>query len=804
GNITIGALLPFHVKNDQDGCGEFYAFGVGYYEAFTLAIERINNDTALLPNITLGVDIWDYCDLPAIAVKEAHGIAMNNYLNEIGAVKGGTGDKSFDVTAPVVAVIGTEDSSSTSLVSSLLQVVNITTISPFATSEELSMPYYSKFFRTIPPDGQQAKAMVDIIEHFGWKYVAAVAVDHSYGRYGVRALEKEAYNRGSFCIAFVDYFTRSGELIGQNRSSYMGKITSIIQKLKRETNIRVIVFWSSYEPAKRFLEEASAQGMTGRTFLMSEAMATIAQDLLQRHVDVLNGSIGLMPHRYRDHVYEAHLRMLSAADTRGNPWWDEFWASEFGCDNSQSKSSNRCRDSLEVSQSGFNRLYNSYNPYLADAVYAIAHALDDARNCTRDCTKSPDVSPGDVAKYLRQVSFKGFTGHVYFSDQGNPADSFYDVVHFRSSETTGPFSVQIVGSWRQSDLKPALFSVNQSRMRWNNERNQIPASVCSETCQAGFRQTKTVACCWECLPCQTGYINSVPGSLNCTKCPFRQMSNLGNTECVDLPVVNISWTDTTSVLFLIFTAIGMVATIFTFAVFIIHQDTPVVKASNRELSYLLLLLIALSFVLTVLHLAIPTTALCYAVQPYRYLTCTASVSILLLKTNRLVRAFQTNVIPPWFKKYVLDRKRQLYVVFLLNSIQIILTGLWIGLDPPYMSEDIHPQEYVFLACLPFKTKTGNALRTIMFVYFIFLSLVSSVYAFKARRLPDNFNEARFIGFSMYVMLLSWIAYYPVDSALEGYYITIVACATALVIAYGLLLCLFAPKLFVILRRPQQN
>ena len=254
GHVTLGILFPLHVRTAQDKCGEFYAFGLGYTEAITFAIERINKDPELLPNVTLGFDIRDYCDTPVLAMKKANDFVKSNYLNELLEGQGDNCKSKLTInmdylTAPISAVIGTEDSSSTTLVSSLLNVAAIPTISPFATSEELSSPYFNSFFRTIPPDGQQAKAMVDIIEYYQWKYIAAVAIDHSYGRYGLRALEREAYDRKTFCIAFSEYITPSG---------YKGKITSIVRKLKDAENIKVVILWSNHEPAKRFLEEATA------------------------------------------------------------------------------------------------------------------------------------------------------------------------------------------------------------------------------------------------------------------------------------------------------------------------------------------------------------------------------------------------------------------------------------------------------------------------------------------------------------------------------------------------------------------
>jgi len=92
----------------------------------------------------------------------------------------------------------------------------------------------------------------------------------------------------------------------------------------------------------------------------------------------------------------------------------------------------------------------------------------------------------------------------------------------------------------------------------------------------------------------------------------------------------------------------------------------------------------------------------------------------------------------------------------------------------------------------------------MFAYLVFLSGLCTLYAFKARRLPENFNEAKFIAFAMYILLVSWVVYYPVDSTLEGAYNTFVACVTALSSAYGLLGCVFVPKVYVMVFYSDKN
>ena len=805
GNVTLGVLLPLHVRTAHDKCGEFYAFGLGYTEAITFAIERINKDPELLPNVTLGFDIRDYCDTPVLAMKKANDFVKSNFLNEL---REGQSDNCKskltinmdNLTTPISAVIGTDDSSSTAFVSSLLNVAAIPTISPSATSEELSSPYFNSFFRTIPPDGQQAKAMVDIIEYYQWKYIAAVAVDHSYGRYGLRALEREAYDRKTFCIAFSEYITRSG---------YKGKITSIVRKLKDAENIKVVVLWSTYEPAKRFLEEATAQGLEGRTFLISEAIAAINPDVLKKNAVILKGAIGIRPYLFTDNLFEDYLKGITLNKTResANPWWKEFWTSHLNC---SSMSEGACLNPAKIDDRAFAKLHNAFIPYLTDAVYALAHALDSLLKCKKPgggplaSGYCPEQNANFTAEAmllkLRKVSFQGITGQVQFTESGDPTFSSYDIVNFQKQAEH--YENVKVGTWTGGNR--INLTINDKQIKWANEESDPPISTCSHRCPPGTKQTITVSCCWECIKCPLGSISKQHSSPNCTKCPQLHKSNGDGTACLPLPVINIKWSDVTAVIFLILTVIGLLATGMAIFVFIKNQSTPLVRVSNRELSLLLLVAIALCFVLTLLHLAQPTKTLCCIIYPLRYFINTTFVSILFLKTNRLVRAFQTNIIPNWFKRYIVDRKRQFLVVLGLNIVEVILAVLWLTLDPPYEHQEIRVQTHVFYTCMPFRSAIGSVLRATMFSYFILLSLVCAGYAFKARRLPENFNETRYIGSAMYVLLISWVSFYPVDTSLEGFYTTIVACATALVTAYGILLCVFAPKLFVILLHPEQN
>ena len=144
----------------------------------------------------------------------------------------------------------------------------------------------------------------------------------------------------------------------------------------------------------------------------------------------------------------------------------------------------------------------------------------------------------------------------------------------------------------------------------------------------------------------------------------------------------------------------------------------------------------------------------------------------------------------------------------MNLVPTSLLGLWMSTDPPGREKIIRSddREYIFLFCKPYYTNTGFALFITVSCYIITVALLCTYYAFKGRGIPENFNEAKYIVFSMYILLLSSIAYYPrpVAFTFESWYIKLVSCLTTLVTSFGLLGCMFGPKVFILLFCPQQN
>ena len=816
GNVTLGGLFFLHYKgiNNED-CGDFNAPGLGHAQAMIYAIEKVNNDSGLLPNITLGYDIHDCCESASLAVNAAYqfvqGTDSHFVCSQESKLSSGNNGTVKHRSIPIVSLIGPADSGSSVLVGSLLKVAGIPAVSYAVTSEELSSPFYKHFYRTVPSDKQQSSAMADLFEYFNWSYIGTVAVDDSYGRFGVSALEEESFTRKSFCIALSEYIPRL---------NYMSKVEIIVSKLKRHTNVKVVVLWLFGGYGRLFLKEAEKQNLLDRIWILSDALASEQPAThIQSVFSVLDGALGIQPLYHRSEEFETYLTTFvpqSMKRNRISHWWDKFWITEFNCSTMNSKDFSLCEENMTLSPNVIHKLYDTFLPYVIEAVYSVAHALHAMYSCTephgllpggRCPDMYPFVRPLDVDLYLSNVSFEGLMGKVQFDESGNPLTSSYGVINFQRHHEKGIAKdfKQILGSWNKASKIRLRIEIGKIKWRGQYFNSSIPTSACSHICPPGTAQSVTTSCCWECTPCTLGSVNPYPGALNCSECPTGQRSNKERTECEELPIVSIKPTDTTGYLITGFTSFGVLLTVVSCLVLIKYRDTPVVKGSSRELSAILLISIAMFFAQSFLSLIQPTTLVCRLAYCFNYVALGTCVATLMIKTLRILSAFHVNLVDNQTKQWILTTKMQATLIILLDSAVFCLLTFWLLLDAPYMSSVIQRGEYIFLSCHPHRSRLGFSLHVAINCYLVLVSLICTFHAFKARKLPENFNEARYIGFAMYILLLSSIAYFPVDFAgLENPSITIVTGATTLVSSYGLLGCMFAPKLYVILFHPEQN
>ena len=515
GDVILGGLFNVHqLQENSDGrCGKLNTKGLGRAQAMIFAIETINRNLSLLPNITLGYDLRDYCENATKAMDMTYDLVNGKSCSNITR-------KKIEEKNSIKALIGPFESRTALLIGGLLQMLSVPLISGTATSPELSSFTYKDLYRAVPPDTFLAKAMTDIIEHFNWSYVAAVGLDDSYGRNGVWSVVKEAATRkSSFCIAMTEFIPHNDQF---------PSIRNIVSNLRRQENIRVIFLWTYGSFQRNFFREVNRQNLTGRVWILSEVSFT-SNTFSNPDFFTINESIGFQQHRLSDAGFKEHIIELLTNETNSNDknvpeWWSQATARARTCSvYRQSDNRDGIPKHKLCIQGVVEEIYGPYIPYVIDAVYSFALALE--MGLKEDSNNTEDHGH-DMRKLLSRVNFAGLSGNVKFDEYGDRRSAVYDIVKFQQVHgVDGKRQLQqsVVGKWEENGPNSTVLRFHDN-MHWNTSNGTPPKSECLEQCPEGTRKSITSPCCWQCVPCPRG--GSEWGYLHNTKHLIFRLCNM--------------------------------------------------------------------------------------------------------------------------------------------------------------------------------------------------------------------------------------------------------------------------------------
>ncbi|XP_053118939.1 vomeronasal type-2 receptor 26-like [Hemicordylus capensis] len=296
--------------------------------------------------------------------------------------------------------------------------------------------------------------------------------------------------------------------------------------------------------------------------------------------------------------------------------------------------------------------------------------------------------------------------------------------------------------------------INEDKITWHSWFNQVqPLSICTESCQPGFRRKMKEGepfCCYDCIPCPEGRISDQKGLILRT--------------------------------------------------FIKHHSTPIVKANNRNLSYSLLFSLLFCFLCALLFIGRPHQLTCLFCQTAFCIIFSVAVSCVLAKTITVVLAFMATKPGSRVRKWV-GKSLSISIVFFCSSIQVGICTVWLATSPPFQDVDVHSVgDKMIVEC----NEGSMTMFYFALGYMGFLASVSFIIAFLARKLPNIFNEAKFITFSMLVFCSVWLLFIPTYLSTKGKYMVAVELFSILSSSAGLLCCIFPPKCYIILMKPMLN
>ncbi|XP_043932264.1 extracellular calcium-sensing receptor-like [Protopterus annectens] len=787
-----------------------YSFSFEAYhwvQSMVFVIKVINENPALLPNLTLGFRIYDTCQTVA---RTLHGtlwmltgedVPVPNYHCHGHTV------------SSLAAIIGDSSSSCTVPMAQLLGLYRHPQISYFATSPLLNdRQQYPSFYRTIPSDEFQARGLAQLVNYFGWTWVGILAEDDEYGKEGTRILKAEIIKAGG-CIAFEETVPF---LCSEKKAK---QIADIIER-SSATTIVAFCFDSYMIPV---MDEISRKKIIRKVWVASESWSSSSSLSHPKYIQPLSGTIGFAVRTCHILGLEKFLLRISPLLYPEDIFVKIFWKEAFGCvwPSSDTNQSAGTVDTVVKPCTGTERLEMVNNAYtdvsalritcnIYNAIYTVANALHDLSVCNPGegpfhngtCASIDSYEPWQLIHYINHLRFVNSDGEeVYFDRNGN-SQALYDILNWQISPD-GTIQFVQVGRFNGSAPQGQELVFNASSIVWSVGHRQVPHSFCSESCQTGYRkasQSGQPLCCFDCLPCSQGEIANQTDSVNCIRCPDDHWPNFRQDRCLPRTTEFLSYEESLGTALAVMSVICFLFPVIVIGVFVKYRGTPVVKANNRELSYMVLFALMLCSLCSLIFIGQPTTLTCMFRQPTFGVVFSFSISCVLAKTVTVVMAFNATK-PNSSLKQFMGPKLPAAINLTCSLTQLIICIIWLVTSPPFVEYNTKIQVgKIIIQC-----NEGSPYAFWgMLGYNGLLAAMSFTVAFLARKLPDSFNEAKFITFSMIVFLSVWLSFIPAYLSTSGKYMAGVEVFAILSSSAGLLVCIFFPKCYIILLRPEMN
>ncbi|XP_066430854.1 vomeronasal type-2 receptor 26-like [Eleutherodactylus coqui] len=641
-------------------------------------------------------------------------------------------------------------------------------------------------------------AITELLEHFGWTWVGILVSDDETGENELLILTKYMRERG-ICAAFTETL---------REENY-----NMISQALNNPKVTIIIMCGAFSIYLVGLIEDYMFILSEKTLILSQSWISSTLKSIIGMQSIYNGSLAVqfipsLPgleefikiYRKHDDLYlkESYWRLLY--DIENTDDIDSF-LSYYDIYKKDNYSHNYTLPNLrDVLSSGV-------APRLYSSVEVLAKVLHEMFLFIKD--KYEENSMTEFLDYRRRSqryiqmmksSPDPMRPSYNFNERGKAIQPYKIINRLYTDEALREVEVGNFTPWSVSGER---LHINPQSITWKHTK-EIPVSRCSDQCSPGSRKKTgdTIhACCYDCVPCPEGEISNITDAENCIKCQGDEWSNEKRDRCLPKVLEFISYqNDTMASVFSGVSVFGCLVTGFIFGIFIFHRDTPIVKANNRNLSYLLLVSIILSFLSVFLFLGRPSDVTCRLRETSFGIFFSVAISSLLAKTVMVCVAFKsTKPGSPWRKW--LNVKLPYTIVLMCSSIQVVICVIWLSISPPF--QDLDTQSYpekIIIQC----NEGSDICFYSMLGYMGLLAVVSFILAFMVRRLPDSFNEAKYITFSMLLFCSVWISMIPAYLSTRGKYMVAVEIFAVMASSAGLLGCVFFPKCFIILFKSEMN
>ncbi|XP_029362389.1 taste receptor type 1 member 1-like [Echeneis naucrates] len=776
GNYLIGGLFDIHqahtpLYHDRPKAIDCSSqpFILSNYRRFQLmrfSVEEINNSTILLPNVSLGYDIFDHCSDTLNFPGILNLISVNGLIQPWGELHKQQGNKPN--MSKVIAVVGPFSSTQALTVAPLFMVDLIPMVNYGSSSSVFSKTFkFPSFLRTVQANKITIDAIITILQHFNWRWVAFLNSHDNYGNDGLELFRKSIEDT-EICLPY----TR-----GLNDNTNY----SLIFKQIDAQRINIIIVFAPEKAAEALIESAARLNFTNKVWIAVDTWS------LNRHLSKNKGiqNIGT--------VLGLSHTVVSI------PGFSDFIhsvRSQIDCEKVEEKLCNQVCNSTSLKVEDILAVDPSFSFPVYSAVYAIAHALHNVLECgAGTCNDNITVYPHMVLAELKKSNFTLLNQSVQFDENSNAKFGSFSIVFWNQSG-----DAQEIGFYHSQEM--VNFFINSTEIHWYT-KGEAPSSRCSAECPVGYakKQDGLHKCCFICEICPNGtYFNSTDDPYSCINCKDTEWSAEGSTSCSLRVVEYIPFTDIGAILIMCgaWSFIGL--TIATSVLLAINYNTPVVRSAGGPMCFLILSCLTLSSLSVFFYFDKPTECFCILRSLPFILFYSICLACFVVRSFQIVCIFKMAAKFPmlysWWMKY--HGQWLLITGTFVTQALLLLIGYSCGLPKPYNETLWYPEKIILSCEIGLKANSGPV------ILLLFLACLCFIFSYMGKNLPKNYNEAKAITFCLFLLILTWIIFATVYMLYRGKHIQTVNALAVLSSLYSFLLWYFLPKCYIIIFQPQKN
>ncbi|XP_065642523.1 extracellular calcium-sensing receptor isoform X2 [Hydra vulgaris] len=598
----------------------------------------------------------------------------------------------------ILGFVGPAESSNSIYVNELTSSYkSIPVVSYAATSLELNNRIsYPNFFRTVSSGDHQAEFITDLIKKINSNLVSILWVDSSYGRDGGEQ-QIISFKKNGICIDYKDKLPNN-----YNPDKYSQIATNLTA-----SNAKVIVFWGTFSPFQNLLTNTSAQNLTDKTWILSEAVGK--NPFFLDNKNIFNNKIFLVVQTDgEDTEFKSHF--YSQTYQNSSPWLKAVFKKHGVNESTQNFTVKNIFEVFDLSKVLF--VQNAVK-VLTRSFFLYQEKLGANFNT---CEFQMINNRTMFLEIIKQISFLTSNESKIFSFDSthNPQSAFFELYSSKFN---------LVALWSNKN------TTNKARLEIkNSDLISYIYSVCSNSCSFGEikENVSDSTCCWKCVPCP-----KYSEDKNCYKLERLYWNFKRNKLLAHQLIV------------LLFSAIGATTSIVFILTFVKMKSTLIVRSSNYEMSLIQMIMHLVMFILPLLAFGEEAEVKCITRIYLSSFLHVAIVTIVLAKVKRLVAVFSLDIHCKISKKEMFFLRSKIGVLLLIFPC-IFVTLIFVAQNSKfkiYVSDDIDTVEKY--------CDSGNFL-VIYVCYVIALSLLCGFQSFKARNLPWKYNENVYIAYSLFL------------------------------------------------------